>query len=310
MEINKTTNKKRALGKGLDALIGGSSYSQSQTETPIRHGAEASESQRDGKQFVLLVSPQQIDPNPQQPRRHFKEDDLGELTESIRSNGIIQPLIVSKSSQPGRYTLIAGERRLRAALAAKLSNVPVVVRETTSEEMLRLAILENIQRADLNIVEEAEAYDNLINRYGLTQEQVALKLGKDRSSVTNTLRMLQLPKIIQDDMIHQRLSFGHGKALLSLDSDVTRMKAREVIIKNKLSVRQTEVLCKKMQRPNKTGNDHDLKPNLEYLADTLREHLRTKVKLSGTGARGKIEISYFSASELERVLEAMGLAIK
>ncbi len=297
------TPKKQVLGKGLEELMGLSGRDIAASPTAAQVVGQAHSS-------LLSVAPDSIDPNPQQPRKFFKEEDIRELAESVRSNGILQPLIVSLGKLPGRYTLIAGERRLRAALQAKLRAVPVVVRETSSEEMLRLALLENIQRSDLNIIEEAQAFSNLINQYGLTQDQCAQKLGKDRSSVANTIRMLNLPSAVQDDLIQGQLSFGHGRALLTLDQESKILNARELVLKNQLNVRQTENLCKKLKE-NRAPRDGDPKnPNLDYLVDTLRERLRTKVKFVGNGSRGKIEISYFSASELERVLELIGVELK
>ena len=292
--------QRSALGKGLGALLGGSE------ETAPASKRQGAEKDAGSPQSVLKIDPKLIDPNPQQPRKIFKKEDIAELTESLRVNGVIQPLIVSKSKTSNRYVLVAGERRLRASLAANFETVPVIIREGTSEEMLRVALIENIQRSDLNIIEEAAAYENLINKYGLTQEQCALRVGKDRSTVANALRLLSLPSKVKSDLIQGDLSFGHGKVLLSLDSEILILKARDLIHKKSLSVRQTEKVCKLLKEKNQPGDVKEEDPDLQYLADHLREHLRTKVKLQGSGSRGKIEISYFSASELERVLELIG----
>lgn len=292
-ETTSSSVKRNALGKGIGALLGGVD--------------ESTSSRAEDRQLnVLQVDPNLIDPNPQQPRKIFNEQDIEELADSVRVNGVIQPLVVCKSQLPNRYVLIAGERRLRASIVARLPKVPVVLREGSSEEMLRIALIENIQRSDLNVIEEASAYENLINKYGLTQEQCAQKVGKERSSISNALRLLTLPSQIKSDLIQGRLSFGHGKVLLGLESEDLILKAREVIHKKSLSVRQTEKICKLI----KSGPNHQKSPtedpDLQYLADNLREHLRTKVRLQGSGNRGKIEISYFSASELERVLDMIG----
>lgn len=299
---DKKQIKKKALGKGIEALLGSSGALGN-----LNQGT-TNESNRT-RIPVIQVAPQDIDPNPQQPRKFFVESEISELAASVRSNGIIQPLIVTKSKLPGRYTLIAGERRLRASIAAKLPSIPVIVREGTDEDILRIAILENIQRSDLNIIEEASAYRDLIDNYGLTQEQCAEKLGKERSTIANYLRVLNLPKEIQDDLIQKRLTMGHAKVLLGLESKQHIQTARQLILKNDLNVRQTEKLCKSLKnseagsKPLQSNRDADL----NYLVESLRERLRTKVKFVGNGTRGKIEISYFSASELERLLEIMGL---
>ena len=280
--------RKPTLGKGLDALLGvDSNYGGSDiSSNGISH-----------------IDPKTIDPNPRQPRRHFESSEIAELSESIKIDGIIQPLIVTKSKRIGRFTLIAGERRLRAAQRVGLVQVPVLIRDSSSEEMLRLALIENIQRSDLNVVEEAQAYASLINEFGLTHEQCALKVGKDRVTVSNILRVLQLPVIIQDDLIHARISLGHGKVLLSLSSPAQMKKARDLIVKKRLNVRQTEQLCKQMTEsaPNPIGGEAK-NNDLDYLAESLRGFLKTKVKVVGSGTRGKIEVSYFSAAELERVV--------
>lgn len=286
--------KKLALGKGLSALLG-----DTDGQYPSRKSSDSSAR-------VLKVNPNLIDPNPQQPRTVFKPQDLENLCDSVRTNGIIQPLIVAKQATGNRYMLIAGERRLRAALAAKLEFVPVILRDVSSEELLRVALIENIQRSDLNIIEEAVAYEKLINDYGLTQEQCAQRVGKDRSTIANLLRVLSLPKRVQDDLSSGQLTFGHAKVLLSLDSEALILRARELIVKKALSVRQTDRICKLLKEKKASTPEKGEDPDLKYLADNLREHLRTKVRLQGTGNRGRIEISYFSASELERVLEIIG----
>jgi ParB family chromosome partitioning protein len=262
------------------------------------------------KGAVLELDPNLIDPNPQQPRRFFHDKDLGDLANSIKTDGIIMPLVVTEGDKPGRYTLIAGERRLRASKLVGLPSVPVIVKDGVADDLLRLALIENIQRADLNIIEEAQAYQSLISDYGLTQEQCAQKVGKDRSTVTNAIRILSLPKEIQDDITEQRLTMGHGRAILPLEDKKLMLRARDIIVKKGLSVRQTEKLCKLMkQNSNQDGTEPPARgsnPDLDYIADRLRGHLRTKVKLAGSGSRGKIEISYFSATELERILSIIG----
>lgn len=291
-------SQRPTLGKGLDSLLGGMA---SKSMEPALSSPKPGQSGQ-----PMYVDPRKIKPNPQQPRSYFSKEQLEGLARSVKENGILQPLVVSWQKETHDYVLIAGERRLRASIAAGLQEVPVYIREADTEERLRLALLENIQRSDLSVIEEARAYDNLIKHYGLTQEACAQKLGKDRSSVANVLRMLTLPPMVQEDLIAERLSFGHGKILTGLSDKGQITALRELIVKRGLSVRQTEKLAKQMKKNKKLKGPEDPNRDLEYLADNLRQLLRTKVKFQGTGSRGRIEISYFSASELERLLQIMG----
>lgn len=288
---DKTPTRKGALGKGLNSLLGGvdtSSTSKSKSTNDL--------STRESKlpeNMILKLNPNSIDPNPQQPRRFFVEEEIVSLCNSIKVDGIIQPLVVSKGEKPGRYTLIAGERRLRASKMANLTEVPVIVKEVANDDLLRIAIIENIQRSDLNIIEEAFAYASLIKDYGLTQEQCAHKVGKDRTTVTNALRIIKLPREVQDDIVEKRLTMGHARALLSLEDKKDILKARDIVIKKQMNVRQTEQLCKKIKKEGSEGTqevEKTVDPNLNYIADKLRSELRTKVKLAGNGSRGRIEI--------------------
>jgi ParB family transcriptional regulator, chromosome partitioning protein len=296
MKDREVKGKKSGLGKGLNSLLG-----LSGDEASAGAGAEA----KTPMSVSIFVNPWDIEPNPQQPRRFFDNDKLTELAESIKVDGILQPLLVSKQAANGKYTLIAGERRWRAAKLAGLDIVPVIVKDSTSNDLLRLALIENIQRADLNVVEEAEAYGSLINDYGLTQEECAKRVGKERSTVTNTLRILSLPKEVLDDLVEGRLAMGHARALLSLEEKKIILRARDIIIKKDLSVRQTEQLVKRIKQVGFSAGKKekgDFDPDIEYLADSLRSKLKTKVKFHGNSARGRIEISYFSPTELERII--------
>lgn len=309
---DKDKAPKKALGKGLNSLLG----DVNDAPTGGKNAGEGakpvlseSDTRRLADKMILRVSPDDIEANPHQPRKVFRQEDLVSLSNSLKIDGVVQPLIVSRSEKAGKYTLIAGERRWRASKMAGLQTVPVILKEVTSDDMLRIALIENIQRADLNVIEEAHAYASLINDFGLTQEQCSKKVGKERATVTNTLRLLTLPKEIQDDLLEERLSMGHGRALLSLEDKKLMLRARDIVVKKQLSVRQTEQLCKRIKKgdsPEKAASPIRASADLDYLAETLRSHLRTKVKLSGSGARGKIEISYFSASELERILGLIG----
>jgi ParB family chromosome partitioning protein len=305
--------KRTSLGKGITSLLGAF-----EPEVPATKSGQAQGQEKPGatvvdsivpRTTVLEIGQDQIAVNPHQPRMHFKDSEIEALAASIKVDGIIQPLTVMKTSLPGKYTLIAGERRLRASKIAGLTKVPVIVREPmTDQEQLRVALIENIQRQDLNIVEEAEAYQSLIEDFGLTQEQCAEKVGKERSTVANTLRILQLPKEVREDLVEGRLSMGHGRALLSIEDRKLILRARDIIIKKGLNVRQTEQLVKNYKSQSQTPGGKAAKDqaDLGYLADSLRSTLMTKVNISGTAARGRIEISFFSSAELERLLAILG----
>lgn len=254
----------------------------------------------------------QITPNKHQPRLMFDQEELTELAESIRVNGVIQPLIVSRVSKK-KYTLIAGERRLRASKMAGLKTVPVVVRELSSDdELLEFALIENIQRTDLNPLEEAEAYRKLIDKFGLTQEEASQKVGKNRSTVTNSLRLLQLPQYIKDDLLSGQLSEGHARALLAvLSSPATLKEIRDQIIAKQLSVRQTEKLIKAITRdvstkvPSRKKEKEFSSSVKKAFENQLTNRLSSQVLINQKGSRGKIEIEYYSYDDLERIIGMM-----
>jgi len=298
--VGKSAPAKRdVLGKGLGSLLG-------LDKDPVPH--QTPESYTLG-QSLIEIEIARIHPNPRQPRKLFRETDLLSLAQSLKQDGVIQPLVVSKDDDG--YMIIAGERRWRASQIAGFEKVPVIVKEVTPEDMLRLAIIENVQRANLNVIEEAEAYAMLIKDYGLTQDDCARKVGKDRATITNLLRILSLPQEVQDDLMNEKLSMGHGRAILALEERGLILQARDIVLAKKMSVRQTEQLVKRMKRQGaEAGEDtpegKTAHADLDYLADTLRSHLRTKVRLQGSGSRGKIEISFFSPAELERLLQLIG----
>lgn len=256
-----------------------------------------------------------ISPNKFQPRIYFDESELQELADSIRENGVIQPLIVTNSEKKGQYDLIAGERRLRASKIAGLKTVPVVVMDITEEDaLLELALIENVQRTDLNPIEEAEAYQNLINKCGYTQEETAKRVGKKRSTVTNMLRLLNLPDFIKNDVIEGVLSEGHARALLRLSEDIPAMKeVRELILKKALSVRQTEKLARKATStttrtsPATSGRESNELPATycKALINQLTNKLSSKVFINQNGTRGKVEIEYYSVDDLERLISVI-----
>jgi ParB family chromosome partitioning protein len=276
--------KRKALGKGLSALI------------PQANSLEEGE----GQFFQCPV--EAIEPNPYQPRQEFSDAEMEEMVHSVREKGIITPLLVSRGESG--YQLIAGERRWRAAQKAGLSRVPVVVREVTPAESLELALIENIHRKDLNPIEEALAYRKLLEEIGLTQEGLAKRIGKDRSTITNLLRLLRLPLLIQKDLIDARLSMGHARVLAGLKSVEEQKGLRDMTLKKDLSVRQLETLAKKSTRPPRTKRGPSEAENyLQSLADDLKRSLGTKVEINKKGRRGRIVIHFYSDGELDRLLE-------
>jgi ParB family chromosome partitioning protein len=304
MNKEKLNPRRGALGKGISSLLGDLGPDPVETVSPLKISAAGSKVEGE----VVRLDIDQVEPNPQQPRKFFDDAALHELSESLKQDGVLQPIIVAKGEAEGRYIIIAGERRWRASKLAGLKTIPALIKEGVTDDMLRLALIENIQRADLNVIEEAEAYASLIKDYGLTQEQCADKVGKERPTVTNALRLLSLPNELQDDIMDGRLTMGHGRALLSLEEKKLMLRARDMVIKKDLSVRQTEQLCKNFKSGQINGAKGQIKEDadLEYITESLRSFLHTKVKISGSSARGKLEISYFSAAELERILKTMG----
>ncbi len=280
--------KKSVLGRGLGALIDDSS------------GSGVTEGSRGEKYFLCPVG--DIHPNRQQPRKTFREDSLAELSASIREKGIIEPLIVTKTMGEG-FELIAGERRLRASKMAGLTEVPVVVLNVSDTESLELAIIENIQREDLNPVEEALAYQSLVD-CGDSQEEVARKVGRQRATVANFLRLLKLPKEALDAVAGGEVSMGHAKAILSLEGEAPRRALLRTIIKKGLSVRQAEAAARKTLKGD-TGKKSTGKTRLTDVEETLLRALGTKVEVTERGGKGRIEISYFTAEERERLLELL-----
>ncbi len=308
--------KRSSLGKGITSLLGSfdpeispNDKSVSAQSVSMRQGAEQADPSQNGKMMVVEVSQDLIEVNPHQPRKIFKPEELAALAASIKVDGVIQPITIVKTAQTGKYQLIAGERRLRASRLAGLTTIPAIIRDSmTDQEQLRVALIENIQRQDLNVLEEAEAYQSLIENFGLTQEQCAEQVGKERSTVANVLRILLLPKEVRADLAEGRLTMGHGRALLSIDDRKLILRARDIVIKKALNVRQTEQLVKnyRSNQKNPGGRLGKDTADLDYLADSLRATLKTKIKISGNGGKGRIEISYFSSAELERLLAVFG----
>ncbi|OGR00248.1 MAG: chromosome partitioning protein ParB [Deltaproteobacteria bacterium RIFOXYD12_FULL_50_9] len=284
-----------ALGKGLNALL-------TSTDGGVDRG--------EGKKY-FMCSLDAITPNPDQPRKEMNGKDLESLSESIRQKGVIQPLVVREKSDATGYELIAGERRLRAARLAGLDKVPVVVREVAAGvDRLELAIIENIQRQNLNPIDEAEAYQRLVKEFGMTQEEVALKVGKDRSTVANILRILQLPAYVQDDVANGVLTLGHARVLLSMEDASSMNELRNQIVNQGLSVRQAEEIAKRARlkgknavvKAGKVQSQGIPESYSQTLTNDLTKYLGTKSKIIQQGGRGKIELEYYSLDDLERLV--------
>lgn len=278
-------SSRKALGKGLSALI------------------PEAEDLAGGAQFFQCPL-EAIEPNPYQPRQSFRDEELKELVESVREKGILTPLLVSK--REGGYRLIAGERRWRAAQKAGLQTVPVVVRESSPMESLELALIENLHRKDLNAIEEALAYQRLLEDTESTQESLAKRLGKDRTTITNTLRLLKLPKVIQQDLVEERLTMGHARVLAGLKNREEQLALRELILKKALSVRQVEALSKRKEslraaKEKEAPGDY----YLQSLAENLKRSLGTKVEVMKRGQHGRITIFFYSDEELGRLLDLL-----
>ncbi|MFQ5398239.1 MAG: ParB/RepB/Spo0J family partition protein [Anaerolineae bacterium] len=281
-------SKKRGLGRGLGALIPG--------------GPADAEAQPEGVHTVPITS---IQPNPHQPRGRMDGEKLAELAASIREHGLIQPLIVTEAGDG--FTLIAGERRWRASQLAGMEAVPVIVKEATPQEMLELALIENIQRADLNPLEEAFAYQQLTDEFGLTHEQVALRVGKGRSTVTNLIRLLELPDSIQQAVTDGRLSGAHARSLLPLPTPEMQRAAMKQIIKLSLSVRQTESLVKKLLSAEKPKPKPRSRPSPELMAleTKFEQRLGTRVNIQKSKKGGKVVIHFYSDEELQTIYETI-----
>ena len=276
--------KKTGLGKGMGALL------------PVVE-------ERCNVYFSCPI--EEIRPNRNQPRKTFVTEKLEELAASIREKGIIQPLVVLRKDD--HYELIAGERRWRAAQKAGLREVPVVIQDVSEDTALEMALIENIQREDLNAVEEAEAYHALLERFSLSQEELAKRVGKDRSTIANALRLLKLPVEIKRDVVEERLSMGHARALLALDSPEDLKAARDEVIKSSLTVRATEALVKKLKAGKQVKPKKRPDPQLLHLVEEMQRHFKTRIAIRHSGRGGKLEISFNDQNELTRIVEMLNL---
>ena len=290
--------KRSGLGQGLGALI------------PMGDAGEKQELP-EGK-GVLELKITEIEPSADQPRKAFDKEKIDALADSIKEHGLIQPIIVSKTDKG--YRIIAGERRWRAARVAGLKTIPAIIKEATPQEVMELALIENIQREDLNPIEEAEAYDRLMKEYSLTQENISKIVSKSRPAIANSLRLLGCEKPIQKMLISGSISAGHARAILGLDQEKDRLEAARIVSEQQLSVRDTELLVKKIlyrkeqsARPVKAKNDAEIfmAEDIKAVQNKLKSALGTKVKLEDKGGRGKIVIEYFSADERERLIDQL-----
>jgi ParB family transcriptional regulator, chromosome partitioning protein len=304
---------KPALGRGLGALLGDSPIAKPPFPAPISTTDSGPAAATDPRERVQRVALDRIRPCPLQPRKDFSPETLRELADSIKEQGIVQPLIVRE--REGHLELIAGERRWRAAQLLGLAEVPVILRQADDRAVLELALIENLQRENLNAIEEAHGYAQLIEQFQLKQEEVATKVGKSRAAVANALRLLKLPPSLQANIREGRLSVGHAKVILGLASELHQRSAAERILKEGLNVRQTEALVARLQAREAGALGKSAPPTPltrdAHVADVenqLRERLGTKVHLRYTHGRGALEITFFSDAELERILQSFGIS--
>ena len=278
----------KGLGRGLGALLGDFSEPASSSE-------------------AHSLSIHNVEPNPLQPRKVFDEEELQQLSESIREHGIIQPLAVRPAGE-GYYQIIAGERRWRAARMAGLTEVPVLILDVDDKAVMELALIENLQRQDLNPIEEANGYKTLMEEYGLTQEETAARVGKSRPAVTNSMRLLSLPQALQDMLANGELSSGHARAILSLKSEALQMTAAQKVKALHLSVRQTETLCKNLEKRAYEEEPEQIAFAVDYIAECekdLTHRLGRKVKIVNGKRKGRFELEFYGQDDLQRLLDLL-----
>lgn len=305
-------DKKHGLGKGMGSLLSGFDYDaqienvvlkeDEREEAPVIPPSFDTEKKDDGEK-VLYIPLSSITPNPNQPRKSFDEDALNELAESIRSQGVIQPIIIEEYA-PSKYSIIAGERRFRAAQIAGLKSIPSIIKSFGEIQRMEVSLIENVQRENLNPIEEAFAYQYLIQKSGYTQEEVANKVGKSRSAVTNSIRLLNLPDIVKDDLISGMMTSGHARAILSLVNPADQILLRNKIIEGDLSVREAEALAdeynkgrKIVQKKKEKGKD----PDILFAEEKFINAIGAKVEIKGTLNRGRLMVRFRTQKELERI---------
>ena len=289
-------NKRRALGKGLEQLFNAENLDFNQLETSIVESASKDE--------ITKVKLNELRSNPYQPRKVFDEDALRELADSIKENGVFQPIIVKKSIKG--YEIIAGERRVKASILAGLETIPAIIRDFTDEEMMQIALLENLQRENLNAIEEANAYKAMIDSLGITQEELSKKLGKSRSHVTNMIGLLRLSDYVQNLVLHGKISMGHARVLSKLSDNEKIESLANRIVSEDLSVRTLESLVSDEGREIKNKKPKTQNRQYSYIEETLREKFGTKVTVDNH----KVQISFASDEELERLLEMLNIKIE
>lgn len=278
--------KKKALGRGLNALVGEAQY----------------ETGNSGSETKLSIG--DIVPNPNQPRTHFNETELNELSESIREHGVLQPLLVRKKG--GKYEIIAGERRYQASKLADLTEVPVIIKDVDDQQMMALALIENLQRSDLNPLEEAKGYRQLIDASGMTQDALSKAVSKSRSAITNSLRLLDLPEPVQQLIFDGQLTAGHARAILAVPYEDARIKLAERVVKEGLSVRATEHLAPLFSVGDAPKAPRPVTPqSFKKAARVLRQRFNTNVRVKSTRGKNKIEIEFKDEDELKRILSEM-----
>lgn len=300
-------NPKKGLGRGLNALI----------KTPgavSTTSSGASESDPETGERVLRVSLDKVVPSPLQPRKHFHEEHLTELMDSIREHGVIQPLIVREVN--GEYELIAGERRWRASTKLELDEVPVILRDASDRDVLEMALIENLQREDLDPLEEAEAYARLAKEFGLKQEDIAQRVGKNRATVSNTMRLLDLDPEVQTLVSRRMLSSGHAKAILGIKTKAEQRMLADMVVRKKLNVRDTEKLVSEhingkatSKKPAKSKISPQAEAYIRNIQDQMRSRYSTNVAINHGEKQGKIEIEYYGNEDLGRILELMGISL-
>lgn len=288
--------KNTGLGRGLDALFG-------EIETPVQTDQDSEETES-GENGIRNINLDDIKPNANQPRKTFDEEKIRELADSISENGLIQPVVLRRSGEG--YEIVAGERRWRAARLAGMKTIPSIIRELSEKELALFAIIENMQREDLNPIEEAKGVSSMVETYGMTQDQVSKSLGKSRPYVTNMLRLLRLPQQIQDMINEGKITNGHGRALLALPTEKMQIEVAKKIVSQGLSVRQTEELVRnggtrRTPKPRKVKKS----PDVMQVETELKDIFGTKVSLKQSGKKGRIEIEYYGRDDMERLIDML-----
>lgn len=292
--------KKKGLGKGLDSLIPDNKPANKSADLQISSDSKKSEL-NSGEQMMKI---NMVEPNRDQPRKNFEEDALLELSDSIKQFGILQPLLVRKRKD--YYEIIAGERRWRAAKMAGIKEIPVIIKDYTEQEIIEIGLIENIQRENLNPIEEAMAFKRLLEEFNLKQDEVAERVSKSRTAVTNSMRLLKLNEKVQQMIVDDMISTGHARALLAIDDKILQYDLANKIFDEKLSVRETEKLVKEIKNPKKPKVKKEIKNTFVYtdLENRMKEVMGTKVSIASKGnGKGKIEIEYYSDMELERMFD-------